>query len=155
MSSKFCIGVTKVIIKGLEAGHTRTSVCKKAGISLPTLSKWLKDEAKAEFAADVEMAEAVGTTNLVEQIKFHSQKDWRAAAWILERTRDEFRASSRSSASHRSRMDALAQEKLQADIEFTKAKTEALKSSELSPEDIGRILGKAAERRDSEEDSVH
>ena len=155
MSNKFCLGVTKTIIKGLESGHTRTSVCKRAGISIRTLRYWLKDEAKAEFAADVERAEAVGTIALVDQITFHSQKDWRAAAWILERTRDERRTASRSTAAHRKELDELSREKAAAEINFIKAKTEALKTSELSPQDIGRILGKAAEHRDSEEDSVH
>jgi hypothetical protein len=155
MSSKFCTVVTDVIIEGLSAGHPRSIVCQKAGISYNTLRVWIKDESKAEFATQVERAEALGTMNLVEEIRFHARKDWRAAAWILERTRDAFMTSSRSTAAHRIAMDALARDKLGAEIALIKAKTDALSSSDLSPDEINQIIVNATGRLQAEEDSVH
>ena len=151
--SKYCEYSRATIIKGLEAGHSRTSVCKKVGIKVQTLTTWLKDPNKSDFADDVIRAEGQGTIQLVEQIKFHGQKDWRAAAWILERTRPEFMKTARVSNEHRRNLDQLAAEKLQADIDYVKAKTEALKSTDLSTEDIRQILSSSDRRDDA--DSVH
>tara|TARA_R110002167_G_scaffold98773_1_gene259606 strand:+ start:1050 stop:1511 length:462 start_codon:yes stop_codon:yes gene_type:complete len=153
MATKYCEWSRDTILKGMKAGHTRESVCKKVGISTATLLNWLKDEGKREFAVLLAKAEGEGTIQLVEQVKFHGQKDWRAAAWILERTRPAFMKTARMSSDSKRRIDALAIEKLQADIDYVKAKTEALKGSDLSTEDIRQILSSNDRRDDA--DSVH
>ena len=153
MATKYCEWSRNTILKGMKAGHTRESVCKKVGISTATLLKWLKDEDKLEFAVLFAKAEGEGTIQLVEQVKFHGQKDWRAAAWILERTRPAFMKTARMASADKRRLDALAIEKLQADIDYVKAKTEALKSTDLSTEDIRQILSSTGRRDDA--DSVH
>ena len=44
-----------------------------------------------EFIHDLEVAKASGTVELLRGIRVHVEKNWRAAAWFLERTRpDEF-----------------------------------------------------------------
>jgi hypothetical protein len=153
MASKYSEWARNTLIKGFESGHTRTSVCKKVGIKVQTLTNWLKDPDKADFADAVMRAEGQGTIQLVEQVKFHGQKDWRASAWILEHTRPEFMKNARISNEHRLRLDQLAIEKLQADIDYVKAKTEALKGTDLSTEEIRQILVSSDRRDDA--DNVH
>jgi len=76
------------------AGNTIRTACAMAGISDKSFYRWLKEAEHApeghelrEFRDTVKRAKAVAEHRNVMAIQKAAQKDWRAAAWFLERTR--------------------------------------------------------------------
>ena len=84
------------ICKKIEMGLNITDACRAAGISQPTYYAWVKRAREghnnpiyAEVAEQFENARARGQAKLAEKIVEHADKDWRAAAFILERRHPE------------------------------------------------------------------
>jgi hypothetical protein len=71
------------IIQEIEAGATRKVACACVGMSTDTLNRW--EDADASFAARLARAEGIRNRSLVADIRKEGPKDWRAAAWLLER----------------------------------------------------------------------
>lgn len=105
------------IIDAVSNGCTFTGACQIAGVNTWNVYRWLnkgneviarieaslRDDEEydvpihllplVEFVHELERAKQVGTLDLLKEIRAHHEKDWRAPAWILERTRgDEFAA---------------------------------------------------------------
>ena len=71
------------ILAALEQGASYQIAADKAGIARSTLHRWRNDF--EDFEADCKKAEARGATKLLENIQTAADKDWRAAAWLLEK----------------------------------------------------------------------
>ncbi|OWK34795.1 hypothetical protein [Fimbriiglobus ruber] len=87
----------KIILTALEGGGTRKTAAEMAKVSLRTLQLWLRlglqPDAEAEyreFRTDVLRAEAEAILSCVDLIRKAAKKDWRAAAWWLERHCPEY-----------------------------------------------------------------
>ena len=89
--SKFTKPVKDRIIEALRAGTTYEIAAQYAGISRSTLYEWLKKgEGNATgvyrtFYDNIKKAEAEGAVVHLGTISQASKKDWKAAAWLLER----------------------------------------------------------------------
>jgi len=80
----------------LRSGNYIETACGVAGIGVSTFYGWLErgeadqeagtPSAFLEFSEAVHRARAEGEAMLLQQIRQAAPKDWRAAAWILERT---------------------------------------------------------------------
>lgn len=84
--------VQMAFCEALEKSHTIKNACVIAGISESSFYQWLArgtdgEHPYSEFAELVRYARARGLVTLVESII--TDKDWRAKAWYLERTRPE------------------------------------------------------------------
>lgn len=85
-----------VLLQAIEQGLPLKHAAKLAGISYDTLNRW-KTRGSSEFAPDefrkfcvaVEHSEAVAMQINLARIQAAGEKDWRAAAWILERRHPE------------------------------------------------------------------
>ena len=76
-----------------EFGHTDTGAAAKFGVAASTLSRWKREN--EWFATDLEAARAEYKERILAEIRNAKKRDgspdWRAYAWILERTfPDEF-----------------------------------------------------------------
>lgn len=85
----------KLLCDALKAGNTRKDAAHHAGISVSTLYSWMKRGRQGEvefleFLSAVEGAEAECAYRNVAFIQKAAAKDWRAAAWWLERRREDF-----------------------------------------------------------------
>lgn len=78
-----------LIIEALENGLTKQAACGLARISLDTLANWLDGD--DEFAEDVEIAMNRGEAVLLGRVVTAAEdpRYWTAAAWTLERTRQQ------------------------------------------------------------------
>jgi hypothetical protein len=157
-NSKFNEGIKTKLLECLSKAHTRKSACSIVGINGDTLGNWVRrgkdgESGYAEFYEEVLEAERQSVAHLVDTIRVHGQKDWRAAAWILERTKSAFKLRSRTSQKAQDELDALAIEKSRAEIENIQAKTRALESGTIPQEDVIRIL--EAARGDGDESGLH
>jgi hypothetical protein len=89
--SKFTAPVKERIIEALRAGTTYEIAAQYAGISRSTLYEWIKKGegfdtgAYRTFYDNVKKAEAEGAVVHLGTIAQASKKDWKAAAWLLER----------------------------------------------------------------------
>ena len=88
--SKATLGVISSLCRGLRDGNSRTVSCLRAGITIRTLQRWIQraedgEQKYVEIRDQVEQAEALSAQNAVELILKAGHKDWRAAAWFLER----------------------------------------------------------------------
>jgi hypothetical protein len=78
----------------LRAGNQIHVVCDAVGIDRRTYSRWMqrglsgraRDKPYRELRAQVERARAEAEARAVTQIARASTEDWRAAAWLLERS---------------------------------------------------------------------
>ncbi len=85
----------KRICNAIELGATYTIAAEAGGISRGTLYNWFDrakkpraDKAYVRFLEQFTAAESRGALHLLGEVKRHSVKDWRAAAWVLERRHD-------------------------------------------------------------------
>jgi len=74
----------------VEAGLTVRVAARAAGIARSTLYSWLElgrqgREPYAAFAARLERAKGLCEARAAQQVYAAGAKDWRAAAWMLER----------------------------------------------------------------------
>lgn len=93
--SKLTQAVKTTVIDALESGLGPSQAAQLAGISSGTLSEWVRrgegrDDRPAslefaKFAKDVTRAIAASESALISRIHAATEKDWRAAAWLLER----------------------------------------------------------------------
>jgi len=89
--SKFSEPVRERIIEALRAGTTYEIAAQYAGISRSTLYEWIKKGEGFEtgiyrtFYDNLKKAEAEGAVVHLGTISQASRKDWKAAAWLLER----------------------------------------------------------------------
>jgi len=68
----------------LALGITKKEAAQASGIDEATVYRW-QDDSYASFASRVNLASDYSRRDMIEQIKRHARKDWRAAAWWLER----------------------------------------------------------------------
>ncbi len=75
-------GIVGDILDALEAGANLGDAARAGGISPDTLTDWTKQE---DFREKVESAQARWRAKNVGIIQTAADKDWKAAAWLLER----------------------------------------------------------------------
>lgn len=84
------------LLNAIEEGMPLKQAAMLAGISYDTLNRW-RTRGNSEFAPDefrkfckaLERAEAVAMQVNLARVRAAGEKDWRAAAWILERRHPE------------------------------------------------------------------
>lgn len=84
------------MVRMLEKGAYLTHAAAAVGVDRRTVYRWLeqgatdqaarRDTIEARFADGVARARARGCVAMVEVINRAADRDWRAAAWMLERT---------------------------------------------------------------------
>lgn len=97
--NKFTPEVALEIINYLMVGATKGDAAEAAGISRTTLDNWLKwskDQAKSteelrSFAFWCNRGRALRRIEALRRIQKAGAEDWKADAFILERTSDEYR----------------------------------------------------------------
>lgn len=144
---KFNRHIADNICQGIRNGYTRKIVSNRLGIHEDTLRRWLAvgggpdaHPLMKQFATDFAVAYEEATTALIDCVKFHAQDDWKAAAWLLERTRDEFRRSPRMDRRVKDELDQLSIERAEAEVRLTDAKVLALQKTVLDPVEILPVL---------------
>lgn len=75
------------IFEAIRVGATRKRAAAIVGISQDTLARWEKQD--ADFAHRLIEAEAHRDRSLIVEIRTAAKRDWRAAAWLLERVARE------------------------------------------------------------------
>lgn len=80
---KFREDVLKKLFQNIQAGMTREDSCILAGIARDTFYTWLKEQ--PDFADKILKAETECKQRNVVRVQNHAKRDWRAAAWWLER----------------------------------------------------------------------
>lgn len=85
------------LVEIIAAGHTKQTACESIGIAPSTLYSWIargerrKSKLCIELVEEIRKAEAKAKMLFVETIKKATEKNWQAAAWLLERRwPDEF-----------------------------------------------------------------
>lgn len=82
--------IMDAIVASVRNGAFATHAAGACGIGRRTLYDWLSQD--EEFALRVNEARDAATNESVRILRAHGDKDWRAHAWFLERTRPaEFR----------------------------------------------------------------
>lgn len=93
--TKFNADRAKTIVACIRDGGWRAACARKAGISDRTLYSWLEAGRERtrgpflQFLRDIEAAEAEAALDYQAAIKAAAPKDWRAAAWWLEKRMPE------------------------------------------------------------------
>lgn len=81
----------------IVAGMPRLRACSKLSVSMRTYRRWYENAKEAaekedyeniffEFIEALDAAESAFIASAIDDIKYAGKKDWRAAAWLLERT---------------------------------------------------------------------
>lgn len=86
--------VHDAMIAALSKGMPIKLACDMSDVSYDAFNEWMKrgetgEEPFRQFRQDALRARAHGAGNLLERIEAWAADDWRAAAWILERTMPE------------------------------------------------------------------
>ena len=84
---KYSPEIVKELCDHAEAGVTNRDACAMVGITEQTLYRWLRDPKKLEMIGAYARAQAHGRTKHIKTIA--DSDDWRAHAWLLERTDPE------------------------------------------------------------------
>ena len=159
--SRFTPEMADAIVDGLSKGLTKRNISETLGLGKNTVGGWIRaghegDPAYVSFSDRCAKAEKQAQGSLVTMITEQGHKDWRAAAWLLERRFDEFKLRSRTSADAQFELDRLNIEKAQAELTYTEAKTKALNRGSLTPEQILELLEHAKDAGKQEaQDAVH
>jgi hypothetical protein len=82
------------VCRAIRAGCDRKTAALSAGVAPITLRKWLRrgqtgEEPYASFRVAVARARALKINLGLRRILRHAKKEWRAQAWVLERTEPE------------------------------------------------------------------
>jgi hypothetical protein len=89
--TKLTAEVEERLVTAIAAGASYRVACDCAQISYQSFRNWIKraeqgeDEQFLQFLDHIEKAKARGALVLLAQIKEAAKRDWRAAAWLLER----------------------------------------------------------------------
>ena len=96
MASTLLTDMKPVILEAIESGATFKMAAWKAGISIAAINKWKKkghedkdagiESEYSVFIDEVFKARYGRDKYYLDTIKVAAIKDWRAAAWFLERT---------------------------------------------------------------------
>ena len=79
------------LVRLLKAGHVISVACSAVGIGERTYHRWMEQGAREtvgpywQFWQRVQRARAQCEAALLNTVHKHTMKDWRAAAWLLER----------------------------------------------------------------------
>jgi transposase len=76
-----------LLLKAIEQGMPYKAACKISGLGFTTFNDWRDTD--PSFALKLEVAEGVAIERNVEFIQAAASKDWKAAAWLLERRHPE------------------------------------------------------------------
>lgn len=71
------------LCKWIRQGNTYTDACRMEGVHYDTFNEWRKQF--SDFSVAVERSEALCKADCIACIHKAEAKDWKAAAWILER----------------------------------------------------------------------
>jgi transposase len=71
------------VVDAVKRGLPRRETALMCGIGESTLYDWMRDN--PELASRIKRAETEGELELIETIKSASERQWQAAAWLLER----------------------------------------------------------------------
>lgn len=87
---KFTPEIGDKFVEIVRRGNFRESACAQVGITPPTMRRWLRmasegHEQLREWVRKLDQAEAEAEDVMVVAIRRAAIKDWRAAAWYLER----------------------------------------------------------------------
>ena len=79
--------VQATVCKAIRHGATYQAASEAAGIAYSTFNDWHKDPRPrfVKFSEAIRRANADAQLDLLAKIGNQADKDWRAAAWILER----------------------------------------------------------------------
>jgi hypothetical protein len=88
--TKFTPELAERMVGLVRRGNFREMACAQVGVSSRTLRNWLSaaaagDARYIDFALKLEQAEAEAEDLLVVSVRRAAMKDWKAAAWLLER----------------------------------------------------------------------
>lgn len=137
--SKLTEEVKQKLTEALENGNSLEPSCAYAGISYQTFRNWLErgeSEGKGEyFEFFEEVQRAIATAEIKLVAKINQDKDWKSAAWILER-----RHSDRWAANQKIKVEV--EKQMEAAIDILKAK--------LPPEIYDKVLEVWANTEDDE-----
>lgn len=90
----------------IAGGYSIARTCAKLDVGQATYTEWMQraqtnEEPYATLAASVQRAKADRTQALYEKVVCAADQDWKAAAWLLERTApDEFAKRSTDAPQH-------------------------------------------------------
>jgi pyruvoyl-dependent arginine decarboxylase (PvlArgDC) len=76
-------GVIEDLLNAIKDGATMQDACAAAMISTATLNDWIKEGGK--IAEDIRWAQSKWRRSMAAHIETAAPKDWKAAAWLLER----------------------------------------------------------------------
>lgn len=83
------------VVEKVRQGNYITTVAASVGVEPETIMRWLEKGKRGEntlyhsFYLDVQEAWAEAEINVLGELRAHGRNDWRALAWMLERTRPE------------------------------------------------------------------
>ena len=84
---KYTPETVQTIIKAIGDGLTIEDACEVAGISEQTFYRWKTEPDKHDLCDSLKKAEIAGEQMRLASITRQGEKDWRAHAWYLERTK--------------------------------------------------------------------
>jgi|TARA_R110002020_G_scaffold32610_1_gene100103 hypothetical protein len=136
-------------IEMLTKGYTQKMVREEFNINYETWKCWMhkpkEKGGRPGFKERVYEAERCSKQNMLDLVQFHAEKDWRAAAWYLERTTAEFKLRTFRSQEAQGLIDKVAIEKAEAERDLVLAKTKALQKNLMTPEELLDLLKDARE----------
>ena len=77
----------ELLLKAIGKGIPYKAACKISGLGFTTFNDWRDTD--SSFALKLEMAEGLAIDRNVAMIQKAASKDWKAAAWLLERRHPE------------------------------------------------------------------
>jgi hypothetical protein len=80
-----------VILDAISQGATEKVAAALAGVSAKTITRWKQED--PQLAMEIHARRAQKTAERIQQVERAAEKNWNAAAWLLERdphSRDEF-----------------------------------------------------------------
>jgi len=89
--TKFTPAIRARLIEAISIGSTYKIACQYSGISRDTLHRWMvkgeqqKTGVYRTFYDDIKRAEAKGAVSMLAIINNEARKNWKCAAWLLER----------------------------------------------------------------------
>jgi hypothetical protein len=77
----------KNLVDAVRAGNFYSTACRAYGVGESTFHRWMSDPAPRyrAFQDAITRAAAAAEAEAIGQIRLASRKDWRAAAWFLEK----------------------------------------------------------------------